>query len=148
MESRAHGETETMGKKESEAMSVATAAKLERRVFETSRELEFFSEKELVMQIGYNKAVWPLALMKELIDNALDACEVACITPEIEVTISNDSFAVRDNGPGLPESTMAKSMNYLIRVSDKAYYVSPTRGFRRSGMTLDDYFYKRWSVVE
>src|SRR5215468_6923197 len=42
------------------------AAKLDRQVFETSRELEFFSEKELMMQVGYDKAVWPLALMKEL----------------------------------------------------------------------------------
>jgi DNA topoisomerase VI subunit B len=107
---------------------VAITAKLERQVFETSRELEFFSEKELMMQIGFDQDLWPLALLKELIDNALDACEVASIAPEIDITIAKGSFAVRDNGPGLPESTMAKSMNYLIRVSDKAYYVSPTRG--------------------
>ena len=77
---------ETVEKQESEAMSVATAAKLERQVFETSRELEFFSEKELMMQIGYDQDRWPVALLKELIDNALDACEVAGIAPEIEVT--------------------------------------------------------------
>jgi len=52
-------------------MSVAKAAKLERQVFETSRELEFFSEKELMMQIGYDQHRWPIALLKELIDNAL-----------------------------------------------------------------------------
>jgi DNA topoisomerase VI subunit B len=104
------------------------AATLNRTVFETSRELEFFSEKELMMQIGYNKALWPLALLKELIDNSLDACEVASIAPEIEVTIGKKSFSVQDNGPGLPEATMLKSTDYLIRVSDKAYYVSPTRG--------------------
>lgn len=109
-------------------MTAATAAKLERQVFETNRELEFFSQKELVMQIGYSESMWPLALLKELVDNSLDACEVAGIAPEIEVTVAADSFAVADNGPGLPESTMAKSMNYLVRVSDKAYYVSPTRG--------------------
>ena len=109
-------------------MSVAKAAKLERQTFETSRELEFFSEKELMMQIGYDQDQWPIALLKELIDNALDACEVAGIPPEIEVTIGEDSFSIKDNGPGLPEATMLKSMDYLVRVSDKAYYVSPTRG--------------------
>jgi DNA topoisomerase VI subunit B len=109
-------------------MRVATGAKLERQVFETSRELEFFSEKELMMQIGYDQDRWPVALLKELIDNALDACEVAGIAPEIEVTVGEGSFSVKDNGPGLPEPTMLRSMDYLVRVSDKAYYVSPTRG--------------------
>jgi DNA topoisomerase VI subunit B len=110
------------------AIEKMKAEKLERQVFETSRELEFFSEKELVMQIGYNEAMWPLALLKELVDNGLDACEVAGIAPEIEITIDKGSFSVKDNGPGLPEATMLKSMDYLVRVSDKAYYVSPTRG--------------------
>jgi DNA topoisomerase VI subunit B len=104
------------------------SAKLDRQLFETSRELEFFTVKELQMQIGYDQHRWPAALLKELIDNALDACEVAGIAPEIEVTTDEDSFSVKDNGPGLPESTMLRSMDYLVRVSDKAYYVSPTRG--------------------
>jgi len=107
---------------------IATATKLDRQVFETSREFEFFSEKELMMQIGHDPDLWPIALLKELIDNSLDACEVAGIAPEIEVTVEEDSFSVKDNGPGLPEATMARSMDYLVRVSDKAYYVSPTRG--------------------
>jgi len=110
------------------AVEEMKAEKLERQVFETSRELEFFSEKELMMQIGYDQDRWLIALLKELIDNSLDACEVAGIAPEIEVTIDQDSFSVKDNGPGLPERTMLRSMDYLVRVSDKAYYVSPTRG--------------------
>jgi len=36
--------------------------------------LEFFTEKELQLQIGQPKQCWPIALLKELIDNALDAC--------------------------------------------------------------------------
>jgi len=102
--------------------------KLERTTFEVSRELEFFSEKELQMQIGQSKQWWPVAILKELIDNALDACETANIAPEIEVTIDEDGFSVRDNGPGLPSETLARSLDYLKRVSDKTFYVSPTRG--------------------
>ena len=56
--------------------------KLERTTFEVSRELEFFSEKELQTQIGQSKQWWPVAILKELIDNALDACETANIAPE------------------------------------------------------------------
>lgn len=102
--------------------------KLERQVFETSRELEFFTEKELMMQIGHDTHLWPIALLKELIDNALDACELAGRAPEIEIAVDEESFSISDNGPGLPEETMVRSMDYLVRVSDKAYYVSPTRG--------------------
>jgi DNA topoisomerase VI subunit B len=101
---------------------------LERTTFETSRLLEFFSEKELAMQIGFPKEHWPIALLKELIDNPLDAAESAGVWPAIEVTLGPDTLSVRDYGPGLPVATLERSLNYLVRVSDKAHYVSPTRG--------------------
>ncbi len=104
------------------------AVTLERTVFEVNRELEFFSEKELQMQIGHGREWWPVALLKELVDNGLDACETANVAPRIEVVVEPDSFSVRDNGPGLPAETLTRSLDYLVRVSDKNYYVSPTRG--------------------
>ena len=56
--------------------SVSAAAKtqpaqLHRATFRTNRLLDFFSEKELVAQIGHQVAEWPLVAVKELIDNAL-----------------------------------------------------------------------------
>src|SRR5947209_2276153 len=80
------------------------------------------------MQIGYTQAVWPLALLKELIDNALDACETARVAPSIRVVVEDDALGVQDNGPGLPVSILEHSLDYSIRVSDKVHYVSPTRG--------------------
>lgn len=106
-------------------MSVAT---LSRTTFEASRELEYFSERELTLQIGHGKHLWPLALLKELLDNALDACEVAGIAPAVRVAIGDDWFSVQDNGPGIPVDTITGSLDYSKRVSDKALYVSPTRG--------------------
>lgn len=100
----------------------------ERQEFKTSRALEYFSENELEMQLGYGRADWIPALIKELVDNALDACESADITPEVEVILGEDYFAVRDNGPGLKESTIEGSLDYMARVSTKLLYVSPTRG--------------------
>jgi DNA topoisomerase VI subunit B len=101
---------------------------LERTTFHTSRVLEFFSEKELQMQIGFVKEQWPVALVKELIDNALDACETLGILPDITVMLEPDALSIRDNGPGLPVATLERSLDYLVRVSDKAHYVSPSRG--------------------
>src|SRR5262245_19928264 len=98
----------------------------ERTTFQTSRLLEFFSEKELAMQIGHHRQQWPMALLKELMDNALDACETAGIAPEVTVTIERDAFSVQDNGPGLAVETLERSLDYLVRVSDKAHYVSPS----------------------
>ena len=101
---------------------------LERTAFTTSRQLEFFGEKELQMQIGHDRRYWPVALLKELIDNALDACEAAGVAPVIRVTVDADAVTVADNGPGLPEAVLRRSLDYTTRTSDKAYYVSPTRG--------------------
>jgi DNA topoisomerase VI subunit B len=102
--------------------------KLERTTFATSRLLEFFSKEELRLQIGHGLEGWPVALLKELVDNALDACEATGVAPEVAVSITGDSFAVGDNGPGLPAPTLMRSLDYTVRVSDKAHYVAPTRG--------------------
>ena len=101
---------------------------LKREVFETSRELEYFSEKELQAQIGHDKRLWPIAILRELIDNSLDDCEKTTIAPNIEIETKDDFITVSDNGTGIPVDVINKSLNYLSRVSDKAYYISATRG--------------------
>ena len=99
-----------------------------RETFATSRLLDFFSEKELVAQIGHSKADWPLVAIKELIDNALDACEEADIAPTIEVTVSEESLSVQDNGSGLPTKIVARILDYTVRVSSREAYCEPARG--------------------
>jgi DNA topoisomerase VI subunit B len=101
---------------------------LRRELFETKRQLEYFSGKELSMQLGAPPARWGIALIKELIDNALDACETARIAPEIHVTLTPDGLTVVDNGPGMSPALIERSLDYDVRVSDKTYYVSPSRG--------------------
>lgn len=80
------------------------------------------------MQIGRPRWKWPVAILKELIDNALDAAESSDVDPVITVTTSEDGFMVTDNGPAIPEETIAGSLDYNVRVSDKMGYVTPTRG--------------------
>src|SRR6516164_5018949 len=71
-------------------------AVLERAIFRTSRLLEFFTQKELTMQIGHPVHLWPVALLKELNDNALDACEAIGVAPRIAVTVGHDFLTVQD----------------------------------------------------
>src|SRR5262245_12966486 len=80
--------------------------KLLRTTFLTSREMDFFSEKELVTQTGHSVEEWPAVIVKELADNALDACEDAEIQPAITIIADATGISVADNGPGLPEATL------------------------------------------
>jgi len=100
----------------------------ERQTFIVSRALSFFSAPELTRQIGHPREAWPLVLVKELIDNGLDACENADCAPQIDVIVTPDAFIVRDNGPGMPEATLRAACDFTVTVSDKALYASPSRG--------------------
>lgn len=73
-----------------QSLSNSSQAKLDRTTFQTSRMLEFCSEKELVAQTGHNTNAWPLVVLKELVDNALDACEEAGTDPEITIAVDTD----------------------------------------------------------
>lgn len=107
---------------------IGSTPRLARETFTISRETEYFTDKELTRQIGHGREWWPVALIKELTDNALDACESADVPPEIGIEVTGDWFALSDNGPGLPGDVIAASLDFMQRVSDKALYVSPTRG--------------------
>jgi DNA topoisomerase VI subunit B len=102
--------------------------KLNRETFATSRLLDFCSEKELIAQTGHRPAQWPLVVLKEVVDNALDACEEAGVAPEIMVTVDKTGITVADNGPGLPAETVKGVLDFTVRVSSREAYISPTRG--------------------
>ena len=102
---------------------------LKRQIFTTSRELEYFTESELTTQTGYPKEQWwPGVVVKELVDNSLDACEQAGVAPAVNVNFRGQSVIVSDNGPGIASDVIAKVRDFSTRTSDKQAYVSPTRG--------------------
>ncbi len=107
---------------------------LERTTFVISRQMEYFTIPELTKQIGQPLHLWPIACLKEAIDNSLDACERAKRNPRVGVTIADDSFSIRDNGLGIPERTVRNSLDYLKRVSDNVCRVAPTRGLMGNGL--------------
>jgi DNA topoisomerase VI subunit B len=101
---------------------------LVRQTFATARALDFFDETHLTNQIGYAPAQWRLALLKELIDNGLDAAEAANVAPAIDVTVTPDQIAVQDNGGGIREEALRGTLDLSVHTSDKRLYVAPTRG--------------------
>jgi DNA topoisomerase VI subunit B len=115
---------------------LALAPRLIRETFSTSRLLEFCSKKELVASIGHGVEDWPVYVVKELIDNAIDACEENGIAPvvEIEVSTKPGEIVVTDNGPGIPPETVDAILDYTVRVSSREAYVSPTRGQQGNAM--------------
>jgi DNA topoisomerase VI subunit B len=107
---------------------------IRRVAFRTSREMDFFSEKELITQIGHPTNEWPLVIVKELADNCLDICDEEDISPRIDIAADDYGISVRDNGPGLPEDTLKGIMDFTVRVSSREAYVAPDRG--RQGNAL------------
>jgi hypothetical protein len=92
------------------------AHKIERVAFTTSRLMEFCTERELVAQTGHESYRWLLVIIKELIDNALDACEEAGTAPTVRVTIVTGKsekptrIVIEDNGPGMTQEQSTQAL--------------------------------------
>jgi DNA topoisomerase VI subunit B len=116
------------GRDEAQETPVKPTKKLTRVAFPVSRLMEFCHRRELETQTGHTVDEWPLVVLKELLDNALDACEEAEVAPVISIAVKGDTISIKDNGPGIPAKTIDGVLNYNIRVSSREAYVSPTRG--------------------
>ena len=67
-------------------------------------------------------------ILKELVDNALDACEEVGTAPVIQIEVGTGAITITDNGPGIAAETIAGMLDFSVRVSSREAYVSPTRG--------------------
>jgi signal transduction histidine kinase len=86
--------------------------KLTRVAFRVSRLMEFCTRRELQNQTGHGVYDWPLVVLKELMDNALDACEEAEILPVISIAVGPGSIVIRDNGTGIKPATIKSIIDY------------------------------------
>jgi len=109
-----------------------TAQVLQRRMFSVSRAADFLDARALVSQTGQPVDQFGDVVVKELLDNALDACETAGVQPEITVTTGTGGgvcrVTVADNGNGIPPWAVERILDYSTLTSDKALYRSPCRG--------------------
>jgi len=67
---------------------------------------------ELVRQTGHPVGYWPMVILKELVDNGIDACEAAGIAPTIWINVDDGGINVSDNGPGIPAETVEAIVDY------------------------------------
>lgn len=99
---------------------------------------EFFEKnKHLLGFDNPTKAL--LIIVKEAVDNSIDACEEAGILPEIKVAmkeIKEDTFkiTIEDNGPGLPRENLAKTFGKFLYGS-KFHHLLQKRGQQGIGIT-------------
>ena len=91
--------------------------KLTRVAFRVSRLMEFCTRRELQNQTGHSVDDWPLVILKELMDNALDDAEETEVAPVISITVKSKSITIQDNGGGIDTETIKSILDYSIRVS-------------------------------
>lgn len=103
----------------------------QRRFHTDTRVSENFTKKGLETLTGVNTGTWITYMVKELVDNSLEACE----KPEIEITARLDivdrveSFSVRDNGSGIPEDKIEQIFEKVDCFGGtKRHYKLLTRG--------------------
>jgi DNA topoisomerase VI subunit B len=106
---------------------------LSRVTAEISRSSEFFSVDELTKQTGQPVDMFAAVIIKELMDNGLDAAETAGRDPQIVLTVCNKDgsiqIRVEDNGNGIRQEVLDRIVSsFDCRISDKVIYRAPSRG--------------------
>ena len=97
-----------------------SANKLERTTFSASRAAEYFDARQLSTLTGVPTEEFANVVLKELVDNSLDACETAGVPPEITVTVGDGGTGgvirvrVSDNGPGIPSEVVRRLLDYEV----------------------------------
>jgi len=115
-------------------MVVTSTKKIERLTFSTPRSADFCSESELTRQTGHGPKEWPLVIGKELVDNAIDACEDTETPPCIEICVDQEGIRVTDKGPGMSPEAVEKLTDFTQSTSSRRNYIAPTRGAQGNGL--------------
>ena len=101
-------------------------------MFATPRAGEFLELRALQAQTGQPVEAFGHVVVKELLDNALDAAETAGRAPIVDIGTRTDDevtfVTVSDNGAGITPATVADLCDFNMLVSDKARYRGPARG--------------------
>lgn len=103
---------------------------------DTSMTVDYFTVDGLTKKTGLSSRNWSLVILKELVDNALDAMEP--LTDKqlvIEYDHRTGTLSVYDNGRGIKADTIEHSIyNFSVYHSSKRHFVTPSRGKQGNGL--------------
>ncbi|MEM3553633.1 MAG: ATP-binding protein [Candidatus Bathyarchaeia archaeon] len=116
-------------------------------LLEVPRDQDYFSEKGIGELIGFRSDDWPLVVIKELIDNALDSVDEAGGERTVRVTTSSSGLSVNDSGPGLTQETLKLVYDFTKYTSSK-FFRTVSRGQLGHGLkvVIGICFLKGWNL--
>lgn len=94
---------------------------------------DYFSEEGLIKQVGLTKGWWNQIILKELIDNALDAIE-PLKKKEIHIEINTERLGIYDNGSGIKKDIVKSIYDFNNYVSQNRNYITASRGKQGNGL--------------
>ena len=106
---------------------------INRIICKTSKLVDYFTEDGLIKQIGLTKEYWNRVIIKEIVDNALDAIEPLS-NKEIHIIQSDSSLGIYDNGNGLSCEIIKSIYDFNFYVSQNRIYVTASRGKQGNGL--------------
>lgn len=122
------------------------------RILTKSRIMEYFTVDGLVKMIGVESSKFDIYILKELVDNALDACELTDKPPDISIEINSDLFLkdeqrekikeciihikVKDEGPGISKEALEEITNFQRFGGTKYFVKKPTRGAQGNALNV------------
>lgn len=111
---------------------------LKRGHYALSLASDFLDTEGLSKLTGQSHRRFADVIMKELVDNAIDACESAKAEPvvgiDVKFTSEDVTIRISDVGRGISAETLRSMLDFDSRTSDKSVYHSPTRGQQGNGL--------------
>jgi len=95
--------------------------------------VEYFTPKELEKKMGVPQGYWPSVILKELVDNALDAIE-ASIIKQVTIEYSKNGLCIFDSGEGLNLDNIKSIYNFDVFASNRRHKITPSRGKQGIGL--------------
>ena len=95
--------------------------------------VDYFTEDGLIKQIGLTKDYWDKVIVKEIIDNALDAIE-PLNEKEVHIVQSESSFGIYDNGNGITCETVKNIYDFSFYISQNRVFITASRGKQGNGL--------------